>query len=448
MKPHDLSATAAATAIRSGELTSEALVRSCLDQLAELEESVAAWAFIDTGYALDQARRADAVLAQDGAIGPLHGVPIGIKDIIDTVDMPTECGTILHAGRQPDADATVVALLREAGAVIMGKTVTTELAVYTPGRTRNPRDTDRTPGGSSSGSAAAVAAGMVPLALGTQTNGSLIRPASYCGVYGYKPSHGRVSRHGVLHQSSALDHVGLLARNLQDAALLAEQLMVFDAQDKGMRPRARPALAQSLTRPRKDVPRLAFARTPVWEMADEAAKTVLLGFIESLADVVTEVKLPQAFAEALPSHKIIMESGLAFAYADLYERGRDQLSEPLREMIERGQAYTAGEYLRAHARADELKLELSAIFDEFDALLAPATTGEALLGLEDTGSPAFCSTWTLCGVPAISLPLLTGREGMPLGVQLVGRKDEDAKLFSTAAWLVDRVESDGQSTRQ
>ena len=446
MKPHDLSAVAAAAAVRSGELTSEALVRDCLDLIAEREGSVAAWTFVDPDYALEQARRADAVRNQGGRVGPLNGVPIGIKDIIDTTDMPTENGTILHAGRQPEADATVVALLREAGAVILGKTVTTELAVYTPGRTRNPHDADRTPGGSSSGSAAAVAARMVPLALGTQTNGSLIRPASYCGVYGYKPSYGRVSRVGVLHQSSALDQVGLMARGLQDAALLAEQLMVFDAQDKDMRPRARPNLMKSLFRPQKAVPRLAFARTPIWEMADDSAKTDLLGFVESLADAVTEIELPQSFTEALTVHKIIMESDLADAYGDLYQRGKSQLSDALREMIERGQAYTAGEYLHAHARAGDLKLELPAIFDKFDALLAPATTGEAPIGLDYTGSPAFCTTWTLCGTPALSLPLLTGSEGMPFGVQLIGRKNEDAKLFSTAAWLVDKVESDGRST--
>ena len=182
------------------------------------------------------------------------------------------------------------------------------------------------------------------------------------------------------------------------------------------------------------------------QMADDSAKTALLGFVESLADVVTEIELPKSFEEALAVHKIIMESDLAHAYGDLYERGKRQLSDVLREMIERGKTYTAGEYIRAHEQADTLRLELSAIFDKFDGLLVPATTGEAEVGLDYTGSPAFCTTWTLCGTPAMSLPLLTGSEGMPLGVQLIGWKDEDAKLFSTAAWLVNKVGSNDRST--
>ncbi len=236
MQLHELSARAAADAIRRGELTSEALVRACLDRIARTEDRIRAWAWLDPDQAIAQARAADRAQADGARLGALHGVPVGIKDIFDTADMPTEYGTVLHQGRRPREDATVVALLRKAGAVIMGKTVTTELAVYAPGKTTNPHDERRTPGGSSSGSAAAVAACMVPLAVGTQTNGSLIRPASYCGVYGFKPSHGAISRHGVLKQSPTLDHVGVFARSVEDVAMIARELYAWDGKDLDVAP--------------------------------------------------------------------------------------------------------------------------------------------------------------------------------------------------------------------
>ncbi len=236
----------AAEVIRDGKISSEDLVSACLDQIAAVEERVGAWAHLDPEHALRQAQDVDLARREGKGVGPLQGIPVGVKDIFETKDMPTEDGTVLHAGRQPAEDATAVALLREAGAIIMGKTVTAELAVYAPGKTRNPHDPERTPGGSSSGSAAAVAAFMVPLAIGNQTNGSIIRPASYCGVYGYKPTHGLISRHGILQQSRALDQVGVFARTIEDAALIAEQLMAFDDRDPDMRPRARPKLGETV----------------------------------------------------------------------------------------------------------------------------------------------------------------------------------------------------------
>ncbi|MGD9185771.1 MAG: amidase, partial [Desulfobacterales bacterium] len=246
MNLHLLSAVEAAEAMRAGEITSEELVRACLDHISGIEERIGAWTYLDPDHALKQAREADQVLRKGKDIGPLNGLPVGVKDIFDTRDMPTEDGTVLHAGRQPDADATAVALLREAGAIILGKTVTTELAVYAPGKTRNPHDPECTPGGSSSGSAAAVAARMVPLAIGTQTNGSVIRPASYCGVYGFKPTYGRISRHFVLQQSRPLDQIGVFARAIEDIALIAEQLMAFDDRDPDTQLRARPKLVKTL----------------------------------------------------------------------------------------------------------------------------------------------------------------------------------------------------------
>ena len=237
---HALSASAAARFIHDGVISSAQLVDACLARVRATDAEVQAWAFLDPDHALGQARAADEWRLGGRPTGPLHGVPVGIKDIIDTADMPTENGSALHAGRTPSRDATVVASLRAAGAVIMGKTVTTEFATRAPGKTRNPHNPAHTPGGSSSGSAAAVAAGMVPLALGSQTAGSTIRPASYCGVYGFKPTHGLIPRHGMFRLSRTLDHVGLFARTIEDLALLAEALVTHDERDPDSRPRAHP----------------------------------------------------------------------------------------------------------------------------------------------------------------------------------------------------------------
>jgi Asp-tRNA(Asn)/Glu-tRNA(Gln) amidotransferase A subunit family amidase len=434
-----MSARQAAEAIRAGEVTSQELVRACLDRIAELEDRVGAWAHLDPDHALKQARDRDLSRREGKDVGSLHGIPVGVKDIFDTLDMPTEDGTVLHAGRQTVADATVVALLREAGAVIMGKTVTTELAVYTPGKTRNPHDFARTPGGSSSGSAAAVAAFMVPLAIGTQTNGSVIRPASYCGVYGYKPSHGLISRHGVLRQSRPLDQVGVFARNVEDAALIAEQLMAFDDRDPDMRPRARLKLAETASTEPPFPPRFAFVKSPVWDQAEEDMKAAFAELAEHLGENVREVELPAIFNEAVAWHRAVMEADLARSFAREYARGKDQLSATLREMIERGQKVLAMDYNRAVDQISTLNGMLEEIFEWHDAILTPAATGEAPAGLESTGSPIFCTLWTLCGMPAISLPILQGAHGLPMGVQLVGPRFDDAKLLRSVRWLVNLV---------
>lgn len=430
-----LTATAAARAIRSGEITSEQLVRACLDQIAAREDVVRAWAFLDPDHALAQARDADRARAQGRPLGPLHGIPVGIKDIFDTADMPTENGTVLHAGRRPAEDAAAVALLRAAGAVILGKTVTTELAVYAPGKTTNPHNPQYSPGGSSSGSAAAVAAHMVPLAIGTQTNGSVIRPASYCGVYGYKPSHGLISRHGVLHQSWPLDQVGVFASTVEDLALIAGPLMEYDARDPDMRRGARPALRDALAQDLPAPPRLAFVRSPVWDQAAEDTRAAFAGLLDRLRGHVEDVELPPIFDEAVALHRTIMEADIAHSFAAEYARGRAQLSPVLSAMIERGQGVLATDYNRAVGKIPALNAALDAIFAGFDAIVTPATTSQAPLGLESTGSPIFCTIWAFCEVPTVSVPILRGATGMPMGAQLVGRKGEDARLLRTARWV-------------
>ena len=434
-----LGALEAAAGIREGQFTSEELVGACLARIEEAEESVQAWAYLDHKYALEQAREADAMRQRGKPTGALHGVPVGIKDIIDTADMPTEDGTVLHAGRRPRDDATVVSLLRAAGAIVMGKTVTTEMAVYTPGKTRNPRDPSRTPGGSSSGSAAAVAAEMVPLAIGTQTNGSVIRPASFCGVVGFKPTHGLIPRSGILRESRMLDHVGVFARSLPDAALLAQELMAFDPADADTRPRARPRLAEAVSRPLPFPPRLAFVKTAVWDQASADTQEAFGELAEALGEHASEVTLPEPFADAIELHRVIMESDLALSFAPDYESGAEQLSPKLKEILESGKRHLAVDYNRAVARVPVLNAALDDVFHEMHAIVTPAAPGEAPRGLDSTGSPAFCTLWTLCGLPAVTVPLMQGADGMPVGVQLVGPRGDDARLLQCARWLVEHV---------
>jgi Asp-tRNA(Asn)/Glu-tRNA(Gln) amidotransferase A subunit family amidase len=437
-----LSATDAARAIRDGALSAEQLTEACLARVREAEPQLQAWQFLDPEHALAQARARDLDRSQGNATGPLHGLPVGIKDIMDTADMPTEDGTVLHAGRTPAHDATVVAMLRAAGAVILGKTVTTECATYFPGKTRNPHDPGHTPGGSSSGSAAAVAAGMVPLALGSQTNGSVIRPASFCGVYGFKPTHGLISRHGIMKLSRTLDHVGVFARTLEDVALFAEQLVGHDEGDPDTRPRARmPFCAVAAEEPPLP-PLLAFVKGPAWERAEAETKEAFAELVAELGDRVVEVELPETTQRALDWHRTIMEAEMA-ANLDLeWERGRDKLSESLRTRLARGREVSALDYQMALARIPLLQEGFGEIFGRYDAILTPAAAGTAPKGLASTGDPSFCTLWTLLGMPALSLPLMQGGNGLPLGVQLVGQRHDDSRLLRTARWLAARVAAD------
>lgn len=430
-----LSATDAARAIRDGAISSEQLVEACLARIREAEPQVQAWQYLDPEHALAQARARDLDRSQGHPAGALHGVPVGIKDIIDTADMPTEDGTVLHAGRTPARDATVVAMLRAAGAVILGKTVTTECAYFHPGKTRNPHNPEHTPGGSSSGSAAAVAAGMVPLALGSQTNGSVIRPAAFCGVYGFKPTHGLIPRHGILKLSRTLDHVGMFARTLEDVALLAEQMVGYDELDPDTRPRARIPFQTVAAEEPPLAPLLAFVKGPAWERAEAETREAFAELAGELGDRVVEVELPATAQRAFDWHRTIMEAEMA-ANLDLeWEKGREQLSERLRALLARGREASALEYQKALARVPLLIDGFTEIFERFDAILTPAAPGTAPKGLGATGDPSFCTLWTLLGVPALNLPLMRGGNGLPLGVQLVGPRHDDARLLRTARWL-------------
>jgi len=434
---HLVGACEAARLIREGAITSVEVVQACLARVREVDGQVQAWAFLDPDYALAQARAADEYRLSGQPIGALHGVPVGLKDIIDTADMPTENGSVLHAGRTPSRDASVVSLLRGAGAVIMGKTVTTEFATRTPGKTRNPHNSGHTPGGSSSGSAAAVAAAMVPLALGSQTTGSTIRPASFCGVFGFKPTHGLIPRPGMFQLSRSLDHVGLFARSVDDIALLLEELATHDERDPDSRPRARVPYRAIAAEEPPLTPMFAFVKTSWWERVDADTREAFGELVEQLGDRVEEVELVTPLDEVLEWQRIIGGGEIAISLRREWEHGRDKLSAALRARIEHGRAVLARDYLDALARVPQLTAGLTELFEQrYDAIITPAAFGTAPKGLESTGDPAFCGLWTLCGLPALSVPLLQGANGLPLGVQLVGARHRDARLLRTACWLV------------
>ena len=409
--------------------------------MKKVDDEVRAWTFLDPEHALAQARAADAERLSGAPTGLLHGVPVGIKDILDTADMPTENGSVLHAGRTPSRDAHAVTRLRAEGAVIMGKTVTTEFATRAPGKTRNPHNPAHTPGGSSSGSAAAVAAGMVPLALGSQTGGSTIRPASYCGVYGLKPTHGLVSRGGMFQLSRSLDHVGLFARGIEDLAVLLEVVAGHDPDDPDTRPRSRAPYRAVAAEAAPITPRLGFVKTPRWADMDPDAREAFGELADALGERMEEVEL--LADEAWEWHRLTMDVELAINLAREWEHGRDRLSASLRARIESGRAARAYDYLRARAGVPALLASVTELFEQqFDALVTPATFGTAPAGLESTGDPAFCSVWTLLGVPTLSLPLMRGANGLPLGVQLVGPREGDGRLLRTGRWLVEHLTRD------
>ena len=434
----ELAAIEAAERIAGGDMSAEDYVGACLERIEAVDDKVRAFVHLDPNEALTQARALDERRRNGQPIGPLHGIPVAIKDIFDTADYPTECGSVLLKGRRPMRDCTAVTRLREAGAVIIGKTVTTEFAYFHPGPTRNPHDLERTPGGSSSGSAAAVAAGMVPLAIGSQTNGSVIRPAAYCGVYGIKPTHGTISRHGALILSQALDHVGVFARTLADAALLLDVLAGYDPEDSDTRPVAAPAFLETLAEEPPLPPQLAFVRTPIWDKADAETRAAFEDLVEQLGDSAATVDLPEVYAAAWDDQRAIMAADMAHNLGAVVERGGDASSKTLRDFLAEGSQVSAVRYLAARDAARRYAAGINEIFKQYDAVLTPATTGVAPKGTA-TGSPMFCSLWSLTGLPALSLPLLSGQGGMPLGVQLVGPAGDDARLLRTANWLINKL---------
>ncbi len=415
--------------LRQGAFSSAALTEACLARIAEREAEIGAWAWCDPQAARAKARAADAAPAQ----GLLHGIPIGIKDIMHTAGIPTGMGSPIFEGFVPEASAAVVQRIEAAGGFVLGKTVTAELAYASPGKTRNPWNLAHTPGGSSSGSAAAVAAGMVPAALGTQTNGSVIRPAAYCGVVGFKPSAGRVPTAGIQRFSVTLDQVGLFVREVTDAGPLAAVL----ADDAGL------AQVAPLARP----PRLLAVRSPVWPEAEPAQQRMFeanLAALRAAGAEVVEQELPAVLAQGHAVHRTIMAFEAAKQLVPLHVEHAARMSAPLRQLIAEGLAIDSASYRAAVARRLELRLALAECLGEADAIVTPPATGEAPATLAHTGSPSFCTLWSLAGMPALTFPVGLGPQGLPLGLQLVGALNEDARLLACAAWCAGRIGFSGR----
>lgn len=432
--PNRLTASEAADAIAAGRLTSEALTEACLARIAARDAEVLAWTHLDPDFALRQARAADAAQKAGATLGPLHGVPVGIKDIIDVAGLRCEHGSAIFAGRVPETDAASVSAMRSAGAVILGKTVTTELANRTARQTRNPHNASHTPGGSSSGSAAGVADFQMPLALGTQTAGSVIRPASFCGVHAIKPTLGLIPRAGALLQSHTLDTIGVYGRSVEDLALALDVLAIEDPRDSVSFPRGRMDYRASIGGADASGLRLAFVRSPVWDKGDAQMHKALEGFAQTLGAVCTAVALSPRFDRALAWHGTVMGAEGAHYYGPLLDAHPGKLSSFIAERIVAGRKMTAADYIEAIEARQALYDEVAALLGTYDAILTPASAGIAPKDLTFTGDPVFNSIWTYLGVPCVNLPLLSV-DGMPLGVQLVGRRREDAKLLASARAL-------------
>ena len=435
----NLTAVNIVESLKKGEFTCEELVTNYIDHINKYEKNVEAWEFFDETLILKQAKKLDQDHQSGKVHGDLHGVPVGIKDIFDTENMPTSDGTEIHKENPSWNDCTVVSKLKQAGAIIMGKTVTTELAYYSPGKTKNPHDPTRTPGGSSSGSAAAVASHMVPLAIGSQTNGSVIRPASYCGVVGYKPTKGLISRHLVLQISRALDQIGVFSNTLEDAALISEQLFGYDKQDPDTSLSAKPKLLDATKQKPPLEPIFAYIKLPFMDELDEDAKKGFEEIKDELKGKIDEIELPEGFVDIPEWHKVIMESDMARSFSAEYTKSKHKLSNNIIEAIERGMKYTAVEYNNALSKIDAANIYFKQFFYDYDAILTPSASGEAPKGLKSTGNPIFCTIWTFCGMPCISLPLLKGRNGLPIGVQLVSSLFDDERLFRNASWLTKKI---------
>ncbi|NNE52825.1 MAG: amidase [Sulfitobacter sp.] len=432
---HTFTAQQALAAMSVGRMTSVELVQACLDRIAETNETIKAWAFLDPDAALAQAAECDRLRKAGMALGSLHGIPVGLKDIIDTAKMPTQRGTPIFAGRKTDHVARLVEHLREAGAVIMGKTVTTEMAFVHANETRNPHNPDHSPGGSSSGSAAAVAACHVPLAVGTQTNGSVIRPASFCGAFGFKPTRGVISRTGLLQTSVTLDQVGCFARTLADAALLTDAIGGYDQHDRASFARPRPNMSVGAAADVPLPPDLAWFDLPFNDRLSEDAQQGFEAVLDILGPQVTRLEPAETLSNLVAVQARIHEYEICQHQSEVFDKHWDQISETLKPVIIRGRQISQTEYQDALAVKASAEAFFADFFLEFDAIIAPSAAGEAPLFGAGTGDPVFCTLWTLAGLPCVSLPLLVGGTGLPIGVQLIGPVEKDDRLLRTARWL-------------
>lgn len=423
--------------VAQGKITSQQMVESCFAAIDATDADLQAWESLDREQALARAKELDDFRRRGRTLGKLHGVPIGIKDNIDTADLPTRYGSEIYAAHQPEYNAAVVDKLLEAGAIILGKTVSTEFAYMHPSRTRNPHNFTYSPGGSSSGSAAAVAAGQVPVSLGSQTNGSVIRPASFCGCFGLKPSSGVFPRRGVFKTSDTLDQVGLFARNPDDIALVSDALKGFDNTDSHSKALPRPGFMQGYLSDVPVPPDFAWIDLPYADQYSDSMREGMHELLQELNARVDRIPAPVSFSALLKCHKIIYDYEIYRCLAKEREQDWDKMSSTAQAAMEKAKVVSSDEYSEALDIRDAACNWFVEFFNDYDAIIAPSALGEPPLFGDGTGNPVCSTIWTLCGLPCLSMPLLQGVDDMPLGVQLIGAHNEDDRLMRTTRWLLD-----------
>ncbi|MDC3090144.1 amidase [Candidatus Pelagibacter sp.] len=423
-----------AVKIKDAQISSVEICERYIERIDKFEKDIKAWAHFDKKVLLEKASEADDHRKSGKPLGPLHGIPVAVKDIIGTVDMPTECGTVIRKGKSYSQNAEIVDLLLNAGAIVMGKTSTSELAYLGPPKTTNPHDYTRTPGGSSSGSAASVASFMAPLSIGSQTGGSIIRPASYCGVVGYKPSYGLISRNGVLKTSNTLDHIGMFGRTVEDVALLAKILIKKDKHDPATIHYSAEKILEETKKGPLFEPKFIFYKTDFWKIIDKKSRESFEYFVKSFKNI--EVfDTPSYFKDIHKYHQIIHETDLANNFSVYYKKYKSKLSKFMQSAIAKGNKYSAKEYAEAIDFKKQSYESYQEVFEDYHGVITPSSPGVAPKGLTNTGTAEFNKVWSYLGTPCISLPLLEGENKLPLGVQLIGDRYDDHRFLGVAKWL-------------
>ena len=421
--------------ISLSKITSVEICNAYIERINKFEKEVKAWAFFDKKLLLEKAKEADDYKNSGKPTGPLHGIPVAVKDIVGTIEMPTECGTPIRKGKSYSQNAEIIDLLHSSGAIVMGKTATSELAYLGPPKTTNPHDNSRTPGGSSSGSAAAVASFMAPLAIGSQTGGSVIRPASFCGVVGYKPSYGLISRNGVLKTSEKLDQIGVFGKSVEDVARLAKILIKKDSFDPATIYFSADNMISSVKEGPLYEPKFIFYKTDFWKMIDKKSKEAFEYFIKSFKKNIEIFDTPSYFKDIHKYHQIIHETDLANNFSDYYKKSKNKLSKYMQSAIKNGNKYSGKEYAEAIDFMKRSYESYKEVFEDYHGILTPSSPGVAPKGLKSTGTAEFNKVWSYLGTPCISLPLLQGENNLPLGVQLIGDRFDDLRFLSVARWL-------------
>ncbi len=421
--------------VAKSQITSVDICKAFSERIEKFDKYVKAWAHFDKKLLLEKAKEADDYRKLGKPIGLLHGIPVAVKDIVGTIDMPTECGTPIRKGKSYSQNAEIIDLLHSSGAIVMGKSETTELAFLNPSKTKNPHDYSRTPGGSSSGSAAAVASYMAPLSIGSQTGGSVIRPASYCGVVGYKPTYGLISRNGVLKTSEKLDHIGVFGKSVKDVALLAKVLIKKDSYDRATIYFSSENFLTSINKGPLYKPKFIFYKTEFWKNIDKKSKESFEYFIKSFKKNIEVFDTPSYFKDIQKYHQIIHETDLANNFSEYFKRYKNKLSKIMQKAISNGQKHSAKDYAEAIDFMSRSYESYKEVFEDYHGVISPSSSGVAPKGLKSTGGAEFNKVWSYMGTPSISLPLLQGENNLPLGVQVIGQKYDDERFLTISAWL-------------